>query len=126
MKSPNYTPEQDLQLIELTKEGLSSAEIAKIIGKTRNSIIGRRHRLQFKAKPYVAKQEKSLLTTVKKVPQFPKSDLCQFPYGDVGHQDFYFCSKPIVQGQVYCLNCCQTAYPKWGEETWKKMIMSII
>lgn len=39
-----WTEEQDIQLTALWLEGKSASEIGKIVGRTRNSVIGRVHR----------------------------------------------------------------------------------
>lgn len=39
-----------------------------------------------------------------------ESNHCKFPVGEVGKPDFGFCGLPRVEGQPYCVSCCQIAF----------------
>ena len=56
---PPWTPEMDARLRELTAKEMTSGAIGKLMGKTRNSIIGRRRRLGIKLSPVEASKKRS-------------------------------------------------------------------
>ena len=46
----SWTPDSELKLKKLWKEGLTGSEIAKFFGTTRSAILGKVHRLKLEAR----------------------------------------------------------------------------
>lgn len=41
---------------------------------------------------------------------------CKWPIGDPQAPDFRFCTMLTVEGEVYCFDHCERAYPNWREK----------
>jgi len=120
-------------LRQLWSKGLSASKISEQIpGTTRNSIIGKSHRLglearsnsrksQFKTNknlniPTVNKNQKlgrkakfkALLLSKDFEKENPiqiedcNDSLCRYPNNHPGNKDFYFCGRTALEGTVYC------------------------
>ena len=93
---------------------------------SKNSIIGKVHRLDLTARPSPIKVE------VKPQKQAPakkaglvrlidlKINTCRWPIGDPTDEDFHFCGEQTVTGKPYCLHHCQEAYANMAPESEKK------
>ena len=127
----SWTPEKVSKLIELWGKGSTAGQIAAIIGKTRNSIIGKGFRLKLSTK-FIKKNNnikqvsqlhnnapqperktrkskfKSLLLDKNFEPENPKSleelhdEICRWPIGHPDEQDFYFCGRKSMKNFSYC------------------------
>ena len=126
-----WTPDQVSKLKELYGKGNTAGQIAAIIGKTRNSIIGKSFRLKLSAKSspknnnlkHVSlRQEnatqpgrktrkskfKSLLLDKDFEPENPKSleelhdNICRWPIGHPNEPNFYFCGRKSMKDFSYC------------------------
>jgi GcrA cell cycle regulator len=138
MKTPNHWTVEDIETLErMAKEGLSSGVIAKALGRTRNSVIGKCNRadirLSYEAPPGKPKRRKGY-TQKKRVRQrfrkrvsVPiasleepsptmaqilelKPRMCRFPYGDPKKGDFGFCGAERVNHHSYCHFHMRKAY----------------
>jgi GcrA cell cycle regulator len=102
-----WTDDKINQLIEL-KDKHSAARVADILGTTKNSVLGKIHRMGLKKPPAAKKSIK------RKTPQLPPrpnrngvqlSDLtakqCRFPHGDAQDGDLSFCGADIHK-KSYC------------------------
>ena len=127
----SWTPDQVIKLQELYGKGNTASEIAAIIGKTRNSIIGKSFRLKLSAKSipkstnfkqtsknlgnntqHAGKTSrskfKSLLLDKNFEPENPKSleelhgEICRWPIGHPNEPDFYFCGRKSMKDFSYC------------------------
>ena len=121
-----WTDDKIKKLKKLWTAGKSTAEIAKTLGMSKNSIIGKVHRLELSARPSPIKVERA---PVKKAP--PKKvgvvrlidlrlNTCRWPIGDPREDDFHFCGEQTVTGKPYCLKHCQEAYLNMAVEEKKK------
>ena len=121
-----WTDDKIKKLKKLWQSGKSTAEIAKNLGMSKNSIIGKVHRLDLSARPSPIKAEQKAKKKVipKKVGVVRLIDLkintCRWPIGDPKDEDFHFCGEPTVTGKPYCLAHCQEAYLNMAPETEKK------
>ncbi len=130
-----WTPTLIEELKKLWKKGLTTVEIGKSIGMTKNAVVGKAHRLGLKGRPSPIKpgriQSKVIIEkkiqkekqanlpkeTIQKIKKTSgislldlKSNQCKWPNGDPQDLDFSFCGKPAVEGKPYCEEHCAIAY----------------
>jgi len=114
-----WTDDKVKNLKKLWAKGATTAEIAKKLGLSKNSIIGKVHRLNLENRPSPIKTA----TPVKKIKATPhrthperigimelKLNTCRWPIGDPMDEDFHFCGKNTVMGKPYCSEHCEMAY----------------
>ena len=117
-----WTDDKIKKLKKLWTAGKSTAEIAKALGMSKNSIIGKVHRLELSARPSPIKTEQVPIkkAPVKKAGVVRLIDLrlntCRWPIGDPREDDFHFCGEQTVTGKPYCLKHCQEAYLNMANE----------
>lgn len=95
-----WTPDRVEQLERLFLQRLPAAEIGRRLGLSKNSVIGKLHRLALAGpqKPYE-----------------PPHDVfngggCLWPHGDPGEPGFGFCGAEPQRGKPYCPRHCVHAY----------------
>ncbi len=121
-----WTEDKIKKLKKLWTAGKATAEIAKALGMSKNSIIGKVHRLELTARPNPVKKEVKIVKKQppKKVGLIRLIDLkintCRWPIGDPKDEDFHFCGEQTVTGKPYCLAHCQEAYANMAQEAEKK------
>ena len=121
-----WTDDKIKKLKKLWTQGKATAEIAKNLGMSKNSIIGKVHRLNLSARPSPIKTEPVVKKKVvpKKVGHIHLIDLkintCRWPIGDPKEEDFHFCGEQTITGKPYCLAHCQEAYLNMSPEEEKK------
>jgi GcrA cell cycle regulator len=117
------------KLKKLWQEGLTTGEIGKRLGVSKNAVVGKAHRLGLKGRPSPIKRPEAGIAPAaaatsappaapapKKEPVkiFTLTDLshstCRWPIGDPKHEDFRFCGKAVYPGKPYCLDHCAQAY----------------
>ncbi len=112
-----WTEDKIKTLKKLWTSGASTAEIAKKLGISKNSVIGKVHRLELGARPSPIKK----VAPVKKVKAAKqkkerigimdlKMNTCRWPIGDPTDEDFHFCGENTVTGKPYCAEHCALAY----------------
>jgi GcrA cell cycle regulator len=136
----DWTPEQIGQLTRLWSEGLSTAEIGKRLGISKNAVVGKAHRLHLNSRPSPIKRVGPRPAVVRQpsharpaVPAAPapapqpaptrvvelSSQTCRWPIGHPGDENFHFCTQRAIQGKPYCVEHAAVAYvkakPKAGE-----------
>jgi len=107
-----WNPERIAQLTELWNQGLSTAEIGRRIGVTKNAVVGKAHRLLLTPRPSPLKRKPG--PRVQKVTK-PRvvaltGPSCSLPIGNTGDKSFRFCDAPPVPGKPYCAEHAQMAY----------------
>ena len=126
-----WTDENIQKLKKMLANGKSAREIAEELGGiSRNSVIGKAHRLGISAQnekkktktaspsKEVKKKAESNVKPIKQVIHIsqatPRSseNSCQWPIGDPGTSEFKFCYEPAKQGRPYCNEHCNIAYRK--------------
>ena len=114
-----WTEEKIKNLKKLWLKGATTAEIAKKLGLSKNSIIGKVHRLNLETRPSPIKANpKKIIKKTKTVSHKQehigimelKLNTCRWPIGDPTDADFHFCGKNTVMGKPYCAEHCATAY----------------
>jgi GcrA cell cycle regulator len=138
----DWTPEQITQLTQLWREGLSTAEIGKRLGISKNAVVGKAHRLHLASRPSPIKRVGPRPAIVRHTPHVrpampvaapapapqpvaqPRrvelsNQSCRWPIGHPGDEDFHFCTQRAIQGKPYCVEHSAVAYvkakPKAGE-----------
>lgn len=113
-----WTDERIARLTELWSQDLSTAEIGKILGITKNAVVGKAHRLGLPKRQSPirrstkAKKPKPNLIRLENL----ERGMCCWPYGDPNDDDFHFCGKPAIPSKPYCLEHCKEAYVKAGKD----------
>ena len=103
----SWTDEQMAQLTTLWNEGKTGSEISEVMGISRNSVIGKAHRLGLSGRPSPIKREKSvkgpnLIAITEK--------MCRWPIGDPKKAGFHFCGEYIEYFRTYCAKHRSQAY----------------
>jgi GcrA cell cycle regulator len=136
----DWTPEQINQLTRLWSEGLSTADIGKRLGISKNAVVGKAHRLHLDSRPSPIKRIGPRPTVVRHTvhtrPAAPvasapapqpapqrvvelSTQSCRWPIGHPGDENFHFCTQRAIQGKPYCVEHAAVAYvkakPKAGE-----------
>jgi GcrA cell cycle regulator len=138
----DWTPEQITQLTQLWRDGLSTAEIGKRLGISKNAVVGKAHRLHLDSRPSPIKRVGPRPAIVRHAqpvrparpaaaparasqPAAPQrvvelsNQSCRWPIGHPGDEDFHFCTHRAIQGKPYCVEHSAVAYvkakPKAGE-----------
>jgi GcrA cell cycle regulator len=101
-----WTPERIEALTRLWEEGVTTAEIGRRIGVTKNAVIGKVHRIGLTPR----------VITQKPPPRRNVFDFtgpaCMWPVGHPGEDDFHFCGGHPVAGKPYCEHHVELAYIK--------------
>ncbi len=130
-----WNDEKIAKLKKLWSEGLTTGEIGKRLGVSKNAVVGKAHRLGLKGRPSPIKRQDATAVAApsghapasgstpvtshaapkkEAVKIFTLTDLthntCRWPIGDPKHEDFRFCGKQVYPGKPYCLDHCAQAY----------------
>jgi len=126
-----WTDDRVAELQRLWDTGKSASEIGKILGVSKNSVVGKAHRLKLTARPSpirrgsIAKPKRKMIPVAVKIPvevaplrepviprqqRSGKGPKCLWPIGDPGDVDFHFCEEPSMPGKPYCSTHCARAY----------------
>ena len=107
---PTWTPERIERLIALWEEGVTTAEIGRRIGVTKNAVIGKVHRIGLVPRVVTEKPAPR-----RNVFEFT-GPACMWPIGHPGEDDFHFCGETPVAGKPYCADHAAIAYIKPKEK----------
>ena len=89
-------------LRRLWQEGLSTAQIGREIGVSKNAVVGKVHRLKLPSRPSPIKSPGTAGNgRGSKVRRFP-GRACEWPIGDPGEPDFRFCGQKALVAGPYC------------------------
>lgn len=95
-----WTAVADLDLRRLWDQGISTAQIGKLIGVSKNAVIGRAHRIGCKGRP----------APVKYRPRSAIARITGCQWLDGPGADRVFCGKPVVEGKSFCIKHCAQSY----------------
>ena len=126
----SWNDEKIGQLKRLWKDGLTTSEIGKKLGISKNAVVGKAHRLSLEGRPspirtvampvaagksaassaqkknFKEEVSKKISSLDKQVPLVGISDLgvaaCRWPIGDHKEAGFHFCGKRAIPGRPYC------------------------
>jgi GcrA cell cycle regulator len=141
---PHYGIWTDPQVIarcrELWDQGDSTSAIARKLGTTKCSVVGKAHRLHFPPRPSPIRERtgrpraarRAEAQTLPPLPSAPKPApiafrppriaSCAFPIDQPGFPKFRFCGEPSVPGKPYCLAHCRTCYVPPDDKQGKRII----
>ena len=128
------------RLRELWDQGLPTAQIGKLLGFTKNAVVGKAHRIGLERRPSPIRRS-AVKPDRKKArsPIVPKLNFeqaineapnveanfqpivknlftkhvargCEWPHGHPDETDFKFCGQKRFEDKPYCLNHCAIAY----------------
>jgi GcrA cell cycle regulator len=101
---PTWTPERIAQLKLLWEEGVTTAEIGRRVGVTKNAVIGKVHRIGL-----VPRVVKEAPPPRRNVFEFT-GPACMWPIGHPTDADFHFCGSRPTAGKPYCEEHAAKAY----------------
>jgi GcrA cell cycle regulator len=121
---PFWTDARVEQLTELVEvDGLPYAEIGRIMGITKNHVMGKASRLHLdhpNAAGPRGPDRGTILTRLDAVDVFPPPGGCLFPKGNPGDPEFRFCGAHVLSVLVpYC--GAHTAVAAWVKEKPKRL-----
>lgn len=105
-----WTEETINELTRLWGQGLSTSEIGRRIGMSKNAVVGKAHRLGLIARPSPIKRQAPVQPQPPKVVTFGARGGCSWPIGDPRKDDFHFCGEPAMPGKPYCSKHAAIAY----------------
>ena len=131
-----WTPERIETVTRLWNEGLTTAEIGRAVGMSKNAVVGKAHRLQLPPRPspirrgsstpsvarapsrsngrQAVKETNGVVVRVK--PRAPQPPLavgnaaCKWPIGHPDEPGFHFCGARALLGKPYCPEHYSKAY----------------
>jgi GcrA cell cycle regulator len=109
-----WTEERIAQLAELWHQGLSTAEIGRRLGISKNAIIGKAHRLALPPRPSPLKNPPAPKPPT--VVEFA-GPTCSWPFGHPGEKGFHFCGARPLPGKPYCAEHAARAYVRPKERS---------
>jgi GcrA cell cycle regulator len=105
---PEWTEDRMTILRSLWQEGLTTREIGARMGITKNAVVGKVHRLGLpkRLSPIAAKEPPAEVIRLDGLGM----DMCSWPFGEPGTDNFRFCGHPAVSEKPYCAEHCARAY----------------
>ena len=106
-----WTQERIDSLGTLWLQGLSTAEIGRRLGVSKNAVVGKAHRLALTPRPSPVKltgQPRRRRATARVLE--PVGPTCCWPVGHPGEKGFHFCGERPVPGKPYCADHAAVAY----------------
>ncbi|MGD9639386.1 MAG: GcrA family cell cycle regulator [Alphaproteobacteria bacterium] len=116
-----WTDEMIEELSKLWNDGLTTVEIGRKLGVSKNAVVGKAHRLGLESRPSPIKREKKKEEKPEKKSKKYitlmdlTSRMCRWPIGDPKDDNFHFCGKEIPVGGVYCPHHSAVAYVAPGK-----------
>jgi GcrA cell cycle regulator len=105
-----WTSDRIDALAKLWTEGLSTAEIGRRLGVTKNSVVGKAHRLALEPRPsplkFIDKPKERPLPKIVEM----GGPSCSWPIGHPGDKDFHFCGARAMTSKPYCADHAAVAY----------------
>jgi GcrA cell cycle regulator len=110
MSNPEWTPERVAALMALWQEDITTSEIGRRLGITKNAVIGKVHRLGLPKRRVTTTTAEETAEVVQL--DMLGSNMCSWPVGNPGERGFSFCGAPALPGKPYCSDHCAVAYIK--------------
>ena len=116
-----WTLERVDAVTRLWNEGLTTTEIGRLVGMSKNAVVGKAHRLRLPPRPSPIRQGQRTRSAPK--PAAPKSAkprpaphpavgnaACKWPIGHPDQPGFHFCGERGLLGKPYCQEHYERAY----------------
>ena len=110
-----WTPERIDAMKNLWKEGLSTSEIGRRLGITKNAVVGKAHRMGMSKRASSSPVARAVPFDSVRLERLG-AGMCSWPEGEPGSPDFRFCGQPTVPDKPYCSEHCSRAYVKSTKE----------
>lgn len=107
-----WTVERVAELGRLWQEGLSTSEIGRRLGLTKNAVVGKAHRLALQPRPSPLKSLPMPRPIARIVAIDFSGPSCCWPTGHPGEKGFHFCGERNLPGKPYCAAHAAIAYVK--------------
>jgi len=115
----DWTPVRVGALIALWDEGITTSEIGRRLGVTKNAVVGKVHRLGLakRKSPIQVRTdhagEAGEVGEAKIVGlEMLRAGMCSWPDGDPAEEELRFCGRPAIPDKPYCAAHCAKAYVK--------------
>jgi len=117
----DWNQEMITELTRLWGLGLSTSEIGKRLGISKNAVVGKAHRLHLASRPSPIRRppgERRVAPPPRPRRVLPtpvvqlSNNACCWPIGHPGESGFHFCGERSVVGKPYCLEHLSVAYVK--------------
>lgn len=104
----DWIPTRISVLIALWDEGVTTSEIGRRLGVTKNAVVGKAHRLglPLRRPPVQAKPVERRGIGLEDLGY----GMCSWPDGDPATKEFGFCGRQVVPAKPYCAAHCARAY----------------
>ncbi len=128
----SWTDERITELTRLWTAGYSASAIGRMLGVSKNAVVGKAHRMRLQGRPSpIRRDQRAPARRRVPMPSQPMDrrpaapvppprwtvrrreaggPACLWPLGDPGEADFHFCGAPAVEGKPYCPEHCARAY----------------
>ncbi len=112
----DWTAERVGALIALWDEGITTSEIGRRLGVTKNAVVGKVHRLGLpkRQSPIQVRTAEAGEAGEAKIVglEMLRPGMCSWPDGDPAIEDLRFCGRPAIPDKPYCAAHCAKAYVK--------------
>jgi GcrA cell cycle regulator len=105
-----WSDERIAELTRLWEEGITTAEIGRCLGLTKNAVIGKVHRIGLVQRNPTPRPEPR-----RNVFEFAGPS-CMWPHGHPTDADFHFCGDRPLPGKPYCATHAAIAYIRPKEQ----------
>ncbi len=129
----SWTDERVSELSRLWTAGYSASAIGRMLGVSKNAVVGKAHRMRLESRPSPIRrdqrtpmrrrvpmpapstQERIVVAPPPPPPRWTvtrnaNGRSCLWPFGDPGEPEFHFCGAQAVEGKPYCPEHCARAY----------------
>lgn len=106
--SGDWIPTRISVLIALWDEGITTAEIGRRLGVTKNAVVGKAHRLGLPQRRPSAPPKPVVIKGI--ALEDLGFGMCSWPDGEPGTEKFGFCGRPVTPEKPYCAAHCARAY----------------
>ena len=114
MSTADWTPDRIATLIALWNEELTTSEIGRRLGITKNAVIGKVHRLGLPQRRPTIKDEPEAADVIRL--DRLAANMCSWPVGNPGDANFHFCGDHSAPGKPYCAKHCAIAYVRTSRD----------
>ena len=101
--------ERERWAIQAFKAGVMLTDIARVLGVSKRSIIGQRHRNRWEDAADIPLEQEEAPSRR----WVSTQRACTWVDGDPRESDWSYCGEPVADGQPYCSEHCGRVYANW-------------